>query len=81
MQIRMTEAEHTNRSREWRLKNADKMYTPTKCACGAFYTYANKCQHHRSQKHKRYETYMIEIETMRKQVEELSQTRCTTSQL
>jgi carboxypeptidase C (cathepsin A) len=67
----MTEVRSGNgeRCREWRMKNAEKLWARAECECGSSYSHTNKRQHFRSQKHKRYEEYKMTLESVQKQLE------------
>lgn len=58
---------HAERCKQWRLKNADKLWAREKCECGSTYAASNRGPHLRTQKHKRYESYKLELESIREQ--------------
>lgn len=53
---------------QWRKENQSLLRSRIQCECGVSYTYPNKSQHFKTQKHK----YRLEIESMRKQLLEES---------
>lgn len=58
------------RVRQWRQKNIDMVKSRIQCVCGSTYTYINKCNHLRTQKHQRYLSLQSELENLRKELEE-----------
>jgi hypothetical protein len=66
---------HAERCKQWRLKNAEKLWAREKCECGSTYAASSRVPHLRTQKHKRYESYQLELESIRAQVGQVSQSK------